>query len=80
MDSLIAQIARKERNTLRVARVDVNERPDLAGRFAVEAAPALVLVKDGRVIERIEGRASASRIKHMLEPHLANRATLEAAS
>jgi thioredoxin 1 len=80
MDSLIANIARKERKTLRVARVDVNERPDLAGRFQVGAAPVLVLVKDGQVIERLEGRASASRIEHMLAPHLAKRATLEAVS
>jgi thioredoxin 1 len=80
MDSLVAHIARKERKTLRVVRVDVNERPDLADRFKVNAAPALVLVENGRVTERIEGRASASRIERMLEPHLADRATLEATS
>jgi thioredoxin 1 len=78
MDSLVAHIARKERKSLRVARIDVNERPDLAGRFKIDAAPALVLVKDGRVVERIEGRASASRIERMLEPYLTSRATLEA--
>lgn len=78
MDSLVAHIARKERKSLRVVRVDVNERPDLAGRFQVGAAPALILVKEGRVVERLEGRASASRIERMLEPHLGSRATLEA--
>lgn len=78
MDSLVAQIARKERKSLRVLRVDVNERPDLAGRFRVGAAPALVLVKNGRVMERIEGRASALKIERMLEPHLARSATLKA--
>jgi thioredoxin-like negative regulator of GroEL len=80
MDSLVAHIARKERRALRVMMVDVNECPDLAGRFRVYSAPALVLVKDGRVVERIEGRASASKIEHMLEPHLASRATLGATS
>jgi thioredoxin-like negative regulator of GroEL len=80
MDSLVAQIARKERKTLRVVLVDVNERPDLAGRYRIRAAPALVLVMNGRVIERIEGRASASKIERMLAPHLASRATPEATS
>jgi thioredoxin-like negative regulator of GroEL len=80
MDSLIAQIARKERKNLRVVLVDVNERPDLAGRYQIGAAPALVLVMNGRVMERIEGRASASKIEGMLASHLASRATPEATS
>ncbi len=80
MDSLVAHIARKKRRNLRVVRVDVNERPDLTGRFQVAAAPALVLIKNGRVVERLEGRASASMIERMLEPHLGDRAALEAMS
>lgn len=79
MDSLVAHIARKERKNLRVLQVDINERPDLAGRFQVATAPTLILVKEGRVVERIMGRASAAKIERMLEPHL-DRATLRAAS
>jgi len=78
MDSLVDQIARKKRKSLRVLRVDVYERPDLADRFQVGAAPALVLVKNGRVMERIEGRASALKIERMLEPYLASSAAPEA--
>ena len=50
MESLLAHIARKERDRLRVSKVDVDERPD---------------------VSRLEGRATAPRIKSMLEPHLA---------
>jgi hypothetical protein len=32
--------------------------------------PTLALVKGKRVVERLEGRASAPRIERMLEPHL----------
>ena len=71
MDSLIAHLARKERHRLRVCRVDVEERPDLAHKYSVEAAPALVLVQGRRVVGRIDGRASAPRIEQMLEPVLA---------
>lgn len=70
MESLLAHLARKERERLRVRRVDVDERPDLAARFAVSAVPTLVLVKDQQAVERIEGRASAPAIERMLEPHL----------
>ena len=71
MESLMAHLARKERARLRVTSVDVDQQPELAKRFRVSTVPTLALVKGKRVVERIEGRASAPRIEQMLEPHLA---------
>jgi thioredoxin-like negative regulator of GroEL len=70
MESLLAHLARKERRRLRVRRIDVDARPDLVERFRVTTVPTLLLVKGRRVVGRLEGRASAPRIEHMLEPHL----------
>ena len=70
MESLIAHVARKERERLRVMHVDVDEQPELADRFRVKTVPTLALVKDKRVVDRLEGRVSAPRIERMLEPHL----------
>ena len=70
MESLIAHVARKERERLRVTRVDTDRRPDLAERFAVTEIPTLVLVKDKRAVARLDGRSSAPRIERMLEPFL----------
>ncbi|HSL64395.1 MAG TPA: thioredoxin family protein [Gaiellaceae bacterium] len=70
MESLLAHLARKERARLRVTKVDVDARPDLARRFAVDEVPALVLVKDRKAVARIDGRTSAPRIERMLAPHL----------
>ena len=70
MESLLAHIARKERGRLRVSKVDVDDRPDLAERFRVDQVPSLALVVERRVVSRLEGRATAPRIESMLEPHL----------
>jgi thioredoxin-like negative regulator of GroEL len=70
MDSTLAHLARKERHRVRVTRVDVDERPDLAEQFGVEATPTLVLVRNRRVVERVEGRASVPRIEAMFDEHL----------
>ena len=70
MESLLAHIARKERGRLRVSKVDVDEKPEVAERFRVEQVPSLALVVGKRVVSRIEGRATAPRIEEMLEPHL----------
>jgi thioredoxin 1 len=70
MESLLAHIARKERDHLAVKRVDVDERPDIAARFRVSQVPVLVLVKERRVVARLEGRATSPRIESMLDPHV----------
>ena len=75
MESLLAHIAQRERDTLTVKRVDVDERPDLAERFRVAEVPALALVKGKRVVATLEGRATAPTIESMLAPHVRGPAT-----
>ena len=70
MESLLAHIARKERGRLRVSKVDVDERPEVAERFRVSQVPSLALIVERRVVSRLEGRATAPRIESMLERHL----------
>ena len=70
MESLLAHLARKERGRLRLRRVDVERSPELARRLQVEVVPTLLLIKDKRVVGRLEGRVSAPRIERMIEPHL----------
>ncbi len=70
MESLLAHLARKERDRLRVSRIDVDASPDWAERFVVTDVPALVLIKERRTVARLEGRVSAPQIERMLEPYL----------
>lgn len=70
MESLIAHVARKERARLRVASVDIDKEPELAERFRVTTVPTLALVKEKRVVGRLDGRVSAPRIEELLEQHL----------
>jgi thioredoxin-like negative regulator of GroEL len=70
MESLLAHLARKERDRLRISRIDVAASPDWAERFKIGDVPALVLIKDRRPVARLEGRVSAPQIDRMLEPSL----------
>ena len=74
MESLLAHLARKERTRVRVMRVDIEAQPELAEKFRVVDVPTLVLVKRKRVVDRLEGRASAPRIEAMLARHLSTTA------
>jgi thioredoxin 1 len=70
MESLLAHIARRERDRLSVSKVDVDERPEIAERFKVTEVPALALVVGKKVVSRLDGRATAPRIEEMLAEHL----------
>jgi thioredoxin-like negative regulator of GroEL len=70
MESLVAHIARKDRDRLRVVQVDVEKRRDLVEKLGIESVPTLVLVSNRKAIARLDGRASAPKIEAMLDRHL----------
>ncbi len=70
MESLLAHVERKERDRLRVRRVDADEHPRLLRKFDVSEVPSLVLVIDQKVVSRIDGRANLPQIEQLLEQHL----------
>jgi len=71
MESLLAHIARREREKLEVKKVDVDERPEIAERFRISQVPALAIVRRKRVVARLEGRSTAPKIEALLQEHLA---------
>jgi len=70
MESLLAHIERKDRERLRVLRVDIDLRTDLVEKLHVRDVPTLVLVIGRRVVARLDGRVSAPMIEQMLADHL----------
>lgn len=70
MDSIVDHFLRLHRDQLKVAKVEVVERTDLARRFGVTSAPTLLLLDDLREVARLEGRATLPEMKDSFEPHL----------
>ena len=55
----------------KVAKLDVDENPDLAERYGVQSIPTLLVFKDGRVVEQRIGALPKAEIARMLEAHVA---------
>src|SRR5688500_16760208 len=70
MDSIVDHFMRLHRGELKVAKVDIADRPDLAQRFNVESAPTLILLDNLVEKSRIEGRRTLPDMKDAFEPHL----------
>lgn len=70
MESLLAQLERRERERLRVSRVDAEQAPKLSKCLGISEVPTLVLLVDRKPVDRIDGRASAPQIEKLLAGHL----------
>lgn len=55
-----------ERSDIKVAKVNVDEQPELAGQFGVMSIPTLVVVKEGRIVLQAMGARPKAQILSML--------------
>jgi len=53
-----------------VGKMDVDENPEVPGRFAIRGIPTLLLFKNGEVAETIVGLRPKEEIAKMIERHL----------
>lgn len=71
MESLVAWVKVTQKKRLRVVEVDVDRDQALARRLEVTEVPSLLLIKERRVVGRLEGRATGRQIEELIRPHLA---------
>lgn len=70
MDSIVDHFLRANRDLLKVAKVEISERADLAARFGVTSAPTLLLLEDLREVARLDGRRTLPEMKDAFEHFL----------
>ncbi|HEU4752122.1 MAG TPA: thioredoxin [Armatimonadota bacterium] len=66
----VDQIAQELDGKLKVVKVNTDESGPVASRYGVMSIPALMLFKEGRVVEQLVGNQAKPRILQKLEPHL----------
>ena len=56
----------KEREDIKVCKINVDEEQELAGQFGVMSIPTLMVVKDGKVVTQSAGARPKAQILAML--------------
>lgn len=72
MESLVAGVKITQKERLRVVDVDADRSPALVRELDVTEIPSLVLIKDRRIVGRLEGRVTGRQIQDLIRPHLAS--------
>lgn len=55
MGPIISEIARERKGELKVGKVNLDENPDLAGRYGIMSIPTVILFKNGKVASKTVG-------------------------
>lgn len=63
---IIDEIA-EETETVKVGKINVDDQPELARAFGVMSIPTLVVVKDGKIVNKTVGARPKAAIKAMIE-------------
>jgi thioredoxin len=64
---LIEELAVEMAGRVRVGKLNVDENPATAARFGVQSIPTLLVIKEGREIDRIVGAQPKAAIMQRLE-------------
>jgi len=59
-------VAAEYQGRAKVVKVNVDEEPEIAGRYGVQSIPTLAIFKDGRVVDQIVGMAPQATISAKL--------------
>lgn len=67
---VLKEIAADHPETLRIAKINIDENLGLATRFEIMSIPTLILFKDGEVKHRITGARGKGQLLEDLAPYL----------
>jgi thioredoxin 1 len=67
---ILEEIAAEYDGQLKVAKLDVDQNPQVATQFGVMSIPTMIFFKDGEATERLVGYMPKERLLEKITPHL----------
>ena len=67
---VVEQMGRELAGRLKVVKLNVDDAPAIAARYAVQGIPLLVVIRDGAEIDRVVGAVPPAQLRSVLERHL----------
>jgi thioredoxin 2 len=75
----VERVARERAGGLKAVKLNVDEAPEISARFGVQGIPLLMLMVDGKEVDRLVGAVPPAQLLRWLEPHLAPAGTSQRA-
>ena len=68
---VVEEIGRDKGDDLQVAKLNIDENPDVTRKYGVMSIPTLMLFKDGQEIARVVGARGKDALLKEIDPHVA---------
>jgi thioredoxin 1 len=67
---ILEDLKKKMGDTFELKKIDVDQNMELAQKYGIQVVPTLIIEKDGKVIQSLEGVTSAEALENYLKPLL----------
>lgn len=67
---LVERLGRDRAGHLKIVKLNVDEAPQIAGRYGVQGIPLLVLLREGDELDRLVGAVPEAQLRQWLEQRL----------
>jgi thioredoxin 1 len=67
---IIDQLSTELQGKMKMTKVNVDEAPELAGKFNVMSIPTLLIFKNGQAVDQIVGAMPKDKLLAKINPHL----------
>lgn len=64
---VIDEVCKDMGDKVKICKVEVDENPELAAEYEVRAIPTMFIIKDGEVIDTIEGARTKEELEQKLD-------------
>lgn len=68
---VVEEIGREKAEALQVAKLNIDENPQVTRRYGIMSIPTLMLFKDGRDVARVVGARGKGALLREIDPHIA---------
>jgi thioredoxin 1 len=65
---VIEELAGEYEGKMKIGKLDVDNNPEIAGKFGIRSIPTLLIFKGGEVVDRIVGAGSKQSIVEKIKP------------
>ena len=66
---ILEELSTEVGESVKIAKLNVDDNPETASRFGVMSIPTLILFKDGQPVDKIVGLNSKDTLKNLIAKH-----------
>ena len=63
----LEELAQESQGSVSLAKVNVDDNPQLAARYGIRSIPTILFIKDGKVMDQVIGAVPKSQLKKKLD-------------